>query len=99
MITAKNLQNLYVKLYRTLREYVWPYKHVCEIANLELAVYKAFPDLDEVRAQLSRLKSMCYDVIADDEAMQEAFDEFDEFLNEATDVYTKLDTRAEGVVR
>ena len=49
MISAKQIQNAYVDLYEKLREYIWPAHVVSKIADLEISVYRAFPDLIEIK--------------------------------------------------
>ena len=57
MITTNDLQRLYVDMYKQIREYLWPFRIVEALADLEIACYKAFPDIDEVKKCFRRLSS------------------------------------------
>ena len=97
MISAKQLQNSYNRLYKCLREYIWPSNVVSNIADLEIEVYKTFPDLKEIRNRCNRLKASCFRYVDDDEDMKAEFENFREILESSTELYSKLDTRLEGV--
>lgn len=96
MISSKQLQNSYNKLYKCLREYIWPSNVVSGIADLEIEVYRSFPDLKEVRNRYNRLKTSCFRYV-DDEDMKVAFENFREILDSSDELYSKLNTRLEGV--
>ena len=96
MITSKQLQSAYVDLYEVLREYIWPSYVVNSLADFEISVYKAFPDLDEVRSNYSKLKYECLRFITDDIELQTEFDNFYDVLNSSTILYHKLNNRIEG---
>ena len=70
MISSKQLQNSYNRLYKCLREYIWPSDIISCIADLEIETYKAFPDLKCVRDSYNRLKFNCLRYIDDDEDMK-----------------------------
>lgn len=57
MVSVKELQQEYNKLYIILREYVWPMYVVENLADLEISIYQAFPDKDLVLLFLNRLAS------------------------------------------
>lgn len=95
MISSKQLQSVYKKLYTSLRQYVWPAPIVSDLADLEISVYKTFPDLQEVRDNYNRLKSKCLRYV-DDEELESNFDRFREVLEQSDLVFAKLDVRIEG---
>ena len=97
MISSKQLQNAYNALYKCLREYIWPSNVVSYIADLEISVYRAFPDLKEVRNRYNQLKTSCFRYIDDDEYMKELFEDFREILESSDVLYSKLNSRLEGV--
>lgn len=97
MISSKQLQNAYNTLYKCLREYIWPSNVVSCIADLEISVYRAFPDLKEVRNRYNQLKTSCLRYIDDDEYMKELFEDFREILDSSDVLYSKLNSRLEGV--
>ena len=96
MLNAKLLQNSYDKLYTSLRKYIWPIHVVDMIADLEISIYKVFPDLLEVRNYYNRLKLECLRYIPDDEDMKSKFEDFREILESSDEVFSKLDVRLEG---
>ncbi len=57
MINSKILQSEYIKLYKILREYSWPIYVVQNIADLEIAIFQAFPTIDSIVYICNRLKS------------------------------------------
>ena len=95
MINAKQLQNSYNRLYKCLREYIWPSYIISYIADLEIETYKAFPDLECVRDSYNKLKFNCFKYIDDDEYMKEAFEDFREVLDSSSTLYSKLNSREE----
>ena len=97
MISAKQIQNAYVDLYEKLREYIWPAHVVSKIADLEISVYRAFPDLIEIKNNFNSLRGSCLSYIKDDELMNESFENFDELVDVSDTLYARLDTRLEGV--
>ena len=49
MLNSSELQQSYIKLYKALRNYIWPYNKVELLGFLEVAVYDRFPDIDKVK--------------------------------------------------
>ena len=96
MIAAKQLQRDYRKLYIELRKTIWPFRIVEMIADLEIAVYKTFPDMQEVKQSYAKLKREVLRLIKDDEALDEAFDKLSETIEDGVDIYSKLDVRHKG---
>lgn len=90
MVSSAELQNAYNNLYIEVRKYFWSYQAVCALADLEIATYKACPDLDEIRHALNTFKIFTREVLPEDEDLEVAFDDFDELLDEDS-TYTILD--------
>ena len=92
MIAAAIIQNAYNDLYKQLRNYIWEYDTVVKIADLEVAAYMAFPDINKVRWAYNQLASdvSTSDIWADDEDLQKAFDNFEEKLDGADTIYYGL---------
>ena len=97
MISSKMLQNAYIKLYEVLREYIWPASVVSEIADFEIAIFRVFPDLTEVRNLYTKLKYSCLRYV-DDENLKALFEEFKNILDESDSLYSKINVRVEGEV-
>ena len=56
IVSSVDIQNAYQKLYVYLMDYLWDYKVVEALANLEIACYKTFPDKDEMLKYLNELR-------------------------------------------
>lgn len=89
LINNVDFQNCYVELYKCLREYIWDFDTVCQIADLELACYKTFPSIQEIQSCLNRLRSSVYNVVSEDNDMKDAFDAFRDVLDH-TDTYSDI---------
>lgn len=91
MVTAKQLQNQYIRLYSQLRNYFWPMYIIEDIVNLEIEVYKSFPSIAEVQRLLDVLQSNVTRLLINpDEDLDVAFDEFQELVSESDEIYVKL---------
>lgn len=87
MIWNVEIQNEYNNLYILLREYIWDFTVVCDIADLEISCYQTCPDIPKIREQLSKLKIAISNTLMDDEDLQEEFDTFNNLLDESEDTY------------
>lgn len=97
MIAAAILQSAYNDLYTKLRNYIWEYDTVVKIADLEVATYMAFPDIDDIRRAFDRLRIDIKDsdIYSDDEELQQALDDFEDKLEGADQVFYRLDVPEE----
>ena len=96
LVTSSDIQVQYEKLYKFLMEFLWEFTTVQALANLEIAVYKRFPDKEEMEQCLRDLKreiSYTYNEMAedDDEEFKEAFDD----LEAAIEDYDEENTSCE----
>lgn len=97
MITTNDLQRFYVDMYRQIREYLWPFRIVEALADLEIACYKAFPDIDEVKQCFRRLSSEIKFQAdkEENEDLLKSIDKFQKFLDDEDNmdgVYSKLNS-------
>lgn len=90
MISSKLIQNAYIELYRSLRNYLWDFGAVEDIVELEVSCYKSFPDLGDVKRSLSAVRYNAMNVIPDDDELKKAFDDFESLLEEGEETYVKL---------
>lgn len=97
MISTNDLQRCYVKIYKCLMHYIFDFDTVEALADFEIAVYRVFPDMDEISNKLTRLKSQLrYIGLTDDEDLNKAFDKFEELI-EDTDIYYGVKTYREVI--
>ena len=87
LISSYEFQNDYVNLYKTLREYILDFKTVCAIADLEISCYESCPNVQNIKLRLQDLKREVSKTLQDDEEMQEAFEQFEDLLEESNDTY------------
>lgn len=99
MTPATKLQSLYNKLYIRLREYIWDFKTVETLADLEVSVYRRFPSKEEVEKYFYRLKKdiMSAEVYREDEDLQNAVINFENQLDDTDQFYAELTTFREVV--
>ena len=91
MVTAKQLQNQYIRLYTQLRQYFWPMDIVKTVVDLEIAVYQTFPSVAEIQRLITLLRSnVNRAVIIPSEELNIAFDEFEDVLSTSDTMYAKL---------
>ena len=90
MIAQHDLVNKYNKLYVQLRNYIWNFNQVEKIADLEIAIYRACPDIHEIRAALSKLYLECVEVIREDEELKSAYDSLKTLADGDDSIYTML---------
>lgn len=79
VITSKDIQNKYQKLYQFMMEFLWDYKVVETLANLEISCYKIFPDKEEMLKYIEDLRrnvEATYSELSEDDKpqFQEIFD-------------------------
>lgn len=97
MISANELQNSYVQLYKQVREYIWPLSTVEHLADLEVSIYSRFPDMEDIRKQFKLLKSCMIDEIREDEELKSALDNFNKLIEDANTFYSSLNQVREVV--
>ena len=83
VITSSDIQVKYEQLYEFLMDFLWEFTTVQALANLEIAIFKRFPDRDEMLKCLRNLKSTVaytYNELAADD-----LDEFKETFEDLED--------------
>lgn len=90
MINVADLQNVYVNLYKQLRKYIWNFSVVEDIADLEISVYQACPNMTNVGMCFRQVRTDVYEVEREDEDLKKALDKFQEVLDSGTETFFKL---------
>lgn len=87
MITSSDIQVKYEKLYEFLMDFLWEFQVVQALANLEIAIFKRFPDKEEMLKYLTELNrgiSYTYNDLADDDKIEfkEAYEDLETAIND-----------------
>ena len=101
LINTSELHQAYIDLYVQLMRYIWDYSSVQVLARLEVATYRRFPDVDEIRRYLNLLRMSARTVTRDDEDVMKEFDNFNQILESiesSSEMYAKL-VEVEEVIR
>lgn len=90
MISQKDLARQYVKLYECVRQYIWPYETVEDLAELEIAAYNLFPDLEDVRRKFDKFYRDIELECLEDEELNKQVKAFKAIIESEDPVYSKL---------
>lgn len=99
MISSKELQNEYVKMYEKIREYIWPFETVKRLADLEVSVYTTFPSPEQIKKDFNTLYLDIRDMFDDDDELKEVVEDFKKTIEtlESETFYSKLNQVQEAV--
>lgn len=99
MTANTELQNLYMKLYHQVRKFIWDVEVVTCLANLEVSIFNAFPDISEARRNFHRFRSKVSFMEREDEELRQCLNDLQSKLDDLKEVYAKLDQVQEVVSR
>jgi len=97
VITSQDIQNDYIKFYKYMMEHLWDMKVVMNLANLEMAIFKRFPDKEEMQKYAESLEPSIRDTFKvqedlDSGEFRTAFEtlkyDIDNFENIGYDIFT-----------
>ena len=97
MVSAKEIQNCYVNMYKQVRNYVWDFDTVELLANLEAEIYSTFPNIDKLKSYFIRFKQCVKDASKDDEELEQSIEHLEDSIDQASSIYCKLE-RVQEVV-
>lgn len=97
MTSSVIIQNKYISLYKLLRNYLWNFQTVEDIAELEMECFRALPDVDRIKMKLNAVSNAAIYVIRDDDKLKECLDSFYALLEDPS-VYKKILISQEVVV-
>ena len=89
LVTSSDIQVKYEQLYKFLMDFLWEFNTVQDLANLELAIFKRFPDKEEMLNCLKLLKqriSYTYNELSEDDET-----EFEDAVNALEDAINNYD--------
>ena len=84
MIYSIDFQNAYVDLYRLMRNYIWDLDVVEMLADVEVATYDAFIDLEKLSKSYQKLYPCIIEVARDnkDEELQKSAEAFKKMIED-----------------
>lgn len=90
MIDLPDLKKYYVKMYEEIRNYIWDFNTVECLAELEVSVYRRFPDLSEIRNKFNRFYLCISNICEDDEELNNAVISFKNLINSTNQTYARI---------
>lgn len=90
MITLTDLTRQYIKMYEVVRQYIWPYATVEDLANLEVAIYNRFPDIGDVKSKFDKFYRDIQLECKDDEELDSAVNALKEVIYSDDSMYSPL---------
>lgn len=90
-ISAQEFRNAYEHFYNYMRNYLWPYATLKELADMEVEIYTQFMNMNKLKVAFEKLKSSIKDVVKEDENLAEFAEDLDRLIN-ARDpqIYSRL---------
>lgn len=67
--TSTDIQNAYLKFYPFMMQYLWDINTVINLANLEISIYKRFPNKEEMEKYIDLLEKAIKDTYKDEELL------------------------------
>ena len=71
----------YIELYKELRKYLWDISIVETIARLEVSIFEAFPNVSDIKRNLSMLRQQ---IGRSDEVLVDKLDELNKLMSCST---------------
>ena len=88
IIDSSDIQNAYMKFYPYMMDYLWDLHTVMNLANLEIAIFKVFPDKEEMQRCVNLLEIDIRDTFKEDEEIgQKEFKKNFEILKQYIEDY------------
>lgn len=99
MISSAEVQAAYIDLYTCLRNYIWDFRTVEYLAELEVLVYTTFPNIADIRNKFHQLYIDIRDVCKEDEELDKACKSFQQIIESDDIFYSKLDRVKEVITQ
>lgn len=90
MLDFIDLKTYYIDMYKEIRNYIWDFNTVECLAELEISVYRRFPDLHEIRDKFKRFYSCISNICLDDEDLDNAVTSFKNLINSTNETYARI---------
>lgn len=96
MISMNDLETSYIHMYKDLRNYIWGFDTVETLADLEIATFSRFPDLEKVSNLFNKLYQDIREICAEDEDLNNSVEKFRTLIESDDSCYCTL-TRVKEV--
>ena len=73
-----------------MMQYIWDYNTVSHLVDLQVSLFKAFPDIAEIKSNFSKLLRDITPEFEEDEELKKAADVFQSLLDETEDTFTDI---------
>lgn len=90
MINIETLRTAYNKFYKSLSNYLLDFETVANIAELEIEVYKAFPDKKQAIRYLSKVFVDIKEKLKDDERLNETYNTLKDLLDSEDQIFNRV---------
>ena len=95
VISSQDFRNTYQRFYTYVRNYLWPYSTLVDLAAVEDDIYTSFIDYDKLSRDLSKLYTSIKEICKEDDDLNKAYNEFLELIeaknaNPAINIYSLL---------
>lgn len=97
MRSSVEIQNAYVDLYKQIRKYIWAFSTVEVLAELEVAIYSSFPDIQEIRNKFNQLYQDIREQCMEDEDLNKSVEDLRELIESDGIFYAKIEKVREVV--
>ena len=90
MVSYADIRNAYIDLYREMRRYIWDFRIVEQLVEVEIDSFQTCVDMDKLSEDLRLLRQHINEVISDDEDLKDAIDAFQDIVDNETETFAKL---------
>ena len=90
MLNSMDLRLAYNEFYASMRNYIWDFQVVCNLADIETAVYMAFPDMGDIYVKLRQIYPMISETMKDDKELEDSYNDFLELSSTTDELYNKI---------
>ena len=82
MLASRDFMNKYEKFYDAIRQYLWPYDVLEELAEVEVDIYSAFIDRPKLQQDFAKLRKSIKDVLEEDDYFRKTTKELEDLVND-----------------
>lgn len=90
MLDLVDLKKYYVNMYKEIRNYIWDFNTVECLAELEVSVFRRFPDLVEIRSKFKKFYCCISNICLEDEELDNSVISFKNLINSTNEIYARI---------